>query len=120
MAQKKFPYQLADAHNENVEDITLFDSVYAIGQLETDLGFDILGIVGTDFKSYKDIPQYEGVYEVNVVGAQEGKKCLMYIWKAEGLGYRHRGYVVYADDTDKKLNFLEIAEKAYAEKRAHL
>ena len=120
MEQKKFPYQLADANNESIKDMTLFNSVYAIGQLETDLGFDILGIVGNDFPKSSDIPQYEGVYEVSVVGAQEGKKCLMYIWKAEGLGYRHRGYVVYADDTDEKLNFLEIAKKAYAEKRVHL
>ena len=82
MARKKFPYQLADANNERIKDMTLFDSVYAIGQLETDLGFDILGIVGDAFPKSSDIPQYEGVYEVNVVGAQEGKKCRMYIWKA--------------------------------------
>lgn len=119
MSAKKyemFPHKLADVNNKNLKDLILLQGVYAIGQLETDLGFDCMGIVGKDFTNVDDIPEFDGVYEVDVLGCDKRRKCILYIWKSMLGCFRHRGYVCYKGDEWA----IGIAKAAYKDKKQFL
>ena len=108
-----FPHKLADVKNENVKDLIPLQGVYAIGQLETDLGYDSVGIVGKEFRHLRDVPKFEGVYEVDVLDCDSRKKCILFIWEYNNVPLWHRGYVCYQNDEWA----MGIAKAAYEEKK---
>lgn len=68
------------------------EMIYACGDLENDLGYDII-ILNNKFRDYFIHP---GISTLNF----NGRTCLYYHWKTNSGLFSTRGLVVYSDDSE--------------------
>lgn len=80
--------------DENHEFFTkVHDYYYAHGQLELDLGYDVLLF---NKKKYGELPSFEGIYHFK----HGRKKCTLFSWKSNSpMPESRKGLMVY--DSDK-------------------
>ena len=94
---------------------------YLHGKLEEDARYDCFGFGGTFsnriFEDSRSSYIQPGVLSDGIYPATfKDKPCTFYYWNSQDTHGRHRGLVVYNDDTDA----IEYARRCFLDRESHL